>query len=341
MTVLIIYSSISGNTRSLCEKVFDSLKGDKKIVSVQEARNLDFSSYDKIILGFWCRRGTMDDGTQNILKKIEGKDVYFIGTMSGRPNSDYGDSVYKNAKALCEENNNFKKGLMIWGRPSKELMDRIRNRPAGSGHSMTKEKEERWKEAASHPDENDFKKTVEFFENITDEKDFEIYFEEATRENAEYLLKLQHTAYAQMLDRFKDFASNPGNENFESFLKRFDDIESKFLFIKSSNEILGAIRLTEQKDKPYKKLSTLMIWPKYWGRGVAKKTFELLEKTYENQYWVLNTVMEETKLCRLYESLGYVQLEEKLKVKDGMTIVTYMKNYPDGAEHFKFGFSRR
>ena len=72
----------------------------------------------------------------------------------------------KNAKKLCLENNNFKDGLLIWGRISQEMQDMMKKIPAGHPHAVTPERLARWEAASTHPDENDFKKAEEFFINL-------------------------------------------------------------------------------------------------------------------------------------------------------------------------------
>ena len=56
---LIIYSSTDGHTKTICKRIIDFLKGRNKarLVSLDEAKNLNLSEFDKIIIGASIRYG--------------------------------------------------------------------------------------------------------------------------------------------------------------------------------------------------------------------------------------------------------------------------------------------
>ena len=56
---LIIYSSTDGHTKTICKRIIDFLKDRNitKLVSLNEAKNLDLSEFDKIIIGASIRYG--------------------------------------------------------------------------------------------------------------------------------------------------------------------------------------------------------------------------------------------------------------------------------------------
>ena len=56
---LIIYSSTDGHTKIICKRIIDFLKdGNKaKLVSLNDAKNLNLSEFDKIIIGASIRYG--------------------------------------------------------------------------------------------------------------------------------------------------------------------------------------------------------------------------------------------------------------------------------------------
>ena len=98
--------------------------------------------------------------------QTDNKNIYFVGTLGADPDSGHWSDVFENAKKLCSENNNFKDGLLIWGRISQEMQDMMKNFPASHPHAVTPERLARWEAASTHPDENDFKKAEEFFSNL-------------------------------------------------------------------------------------------------------------------------------------------------------------------------------
>ena len=62
MKTLIVYSTISGNTKSVCERIYKVLNTEKEIMNVKDSKNLKVDDYDNFIIGFWCDKGTMDLG---------------------------------------------------------------------------------------------------------------------------------------------------------------------------------------------------------------------------------------------------------------------------------------
>ena len=56
---LIIYSSTDGHTKTICKRIIDFLKDGNiaKLVSLNEAKNLNLSEFDKIIIGASIRYG--------------------------------------------------------------------------------------------------------------------------------------------------------------------------------------------------------------------------------------------------------------------------------------------
>ena len=56
---LIIYSSTDGHTKTICKRIIDFLKDRNKtrLVSLNEAKNLNLSEFDKIIIGASIRYG--------------------------------------------------------------------------------------------------------------------------------------------------------------------------------------------------------------------------------------------------------------------------------------------
>jgi menaquinone-dependent protoporphyrinogen oxidase len=59
ISTLIIYSSTDGHTKNICRRIIHFLKDGNiaKLVSLNEAKNLDLSEFDKIIIGASIRYG--------------------------------------------------------------------------------------------------------------------------------------------------------------------------------------------------------------------------------------------------------------------------------------------
>ena len=72
--------------------------------------------------------------------------------------------------------------------------------------------------------------------------------------------------------------------------------------------------------------------PEYQGFGYAQKAITIAESLYPAaEKWELDTILQEEKLCYLYEKMGYEKTGQIIRIKDGMDIVFYAKGeYSEG-----------
>lgn len=166
MSVLIVYSTLSGNTKAVCERIYGVLNQEKRIVNIRDVEEVNLEEFSNIIVGFWCDKGTMDKESLEFTKSLKNKNLYFLGTLGAKPDSEHWKDVFERAKKLCVENNNFVDGLLIWGRISEALQERIKKLPPEHPHGPNPERLARWEAASTHPDEEDFKKAEDFFSKL-------------------------------------------------------------------------------------------------------------------------------------------------------------------------------
>ena len=97
---LIIYSSTDGHTKTICERIIDFLKDGNlvKLVSLNEAKNLDLSKFNKIIIGASIRYGKHSNElykfielNKNILNEKES--VFFsVNVVARKPEKNTPDN---------------------------------------------------------------------------------------------------------------------------------------------------------------------------------------------------------------------------------------------------------
>ena len=91
MSYSIVYSSRTGNTRTLAEKIRDSLPAmDCRYFGEPDGKAL---TADLIFVGFWTNRGCCDDETADFLSKLEGKKVFLFGTAGFGQEAAYFDRI--------------------------------------------------------------------------------------------------------------------------------------------------------------------------------------------------------------------------------------------------------
>jgi len=139
-----------------------------------------------------------------------------------------------------------------------------------------------------------------------------------------HLYELQIKSFKPLLDKYQDFDTNPGAEKLERTINRLNEANSDYYYIQLDNESIGAMRIINKDDLC--KLKQIYILPEYQGNGYAQQAILIAESLYTAiSHWELDTIKQESKLCYLYEKMGYRQTGTEESIKDGMTLVFYRK----------------
>jgi N-acetylglutamate synthase-like GNAT family acetyltransferase len=153
-----------------------------------------------------------------------------------------------------------------------------------------------------------------------------IKLEKAFIENAEEIYQMQIKSFKKLLEKYKDYDLNPGNEKIERTMARINEKITDFYIIKMDGKSVGGIRIRTYDDGMLCKVGPLFVLPEYQNRGIAQKTFEIIEAKYKPKNgWILDTILEEEGNCHLYEKIGYKKTGKIEKVNEIMTLVFYEK----------------
>ena len=144
--------------------------------------------------------------------------------------------------------------------------------------------------------------------------------------DCETIWSLQIEAFADLLAKYQDFETSPGNESKESIQSKLMDEFTFFYFIYHENDIAGAVRVVDRKNGNKKRIAPIFIVKKHRNRGLAQKTFEEIEKLHGSNDWMLDTILQEEGNCYLYEKLGYKRTGKIENINERMDIVYYEKN---------------
>jgi flavodoxin len=152
MKILITYSSKTGNTR----KVAEAIHAQYPQADLSDAKNLpNPTGYDLVFLGFWVDKGTADAGAQAFMEKLENQRVALFATLGAYPDSDHARTSLENAAQLipsCEVVDRF----ICQGAIDPKMISWMSGLPAEHPHSPDEARVKRWKDAESHPNEQDF-----------------------------------------------------------------------------------------------------------------------------------------------------------------------------------------
>ena len=164
MKTLIAYSSKTGNTKKVAEAIKLSLK-NAHLESIENITNID--DYSLIIIGGWIDRATFDSIALNFTKSIANKKVGYFFTLGAYPTSDHAKECVNNIKNLfLEKNNIILSYYFCQGAIDPKLISMMSNLPKDHQMHPTDERKKRWKDSASHPDNNDLENAKKAFVNL-------------------------------------------------------------------------------------------------------------------------------------------------------------------------------
>ena len=122
---LVVYSSLTGNTKAVGEKIFEIIEGEKNIVSIDDIKNVNIDNFQKIIIGFWVDKGSADKKTRDFIKSFSNKKVGYFGTLGADPESKHGNDVRERVSKLCSEKNTLIGGFLCRGKIDPKLVEKM------------------------------------------------------------------------------------------------------------------------------------------------------------------------------------------------------------------------
>lgn len=151
-----------------------------------------------------------------------------------------------------------------------------------------------------------------------------ITLEKAGTHNVQEIYDMQIKAFQAVLEKYQDHDFSPGAEKLDRTIERLRDPFTDFYFISLNGKHIGALRIRALERLC--ELKQIFILPEYQGHGYAQNAILMAESLYPDaERWELDTILQEEKLCHLYEKMGYQKTGKLKNVKDGMDLVFYAK----------------
>lgn len=165
MKTLVVYSSLTGNTKQVAEAIFGEIAGEK--VLLQAGEEFDPADFDLIFAGFWADKGTADPAAQEVLKGLARSRVALFCTLGAYPNSPHANDCLARAAELLPKDSIVAGSFHCHGKIDAALIKRLENLPSEHSHALTPERQARHAAAATHPDEADLAAAAAFAREIT------------------------------------------------------------------------------------------------------------------------------------------------------------------------------
>jgi len=153
-----------------------------------------------------------------------------------------------------------------------------------------------------------------------------IHLKKASIQDSEKIHKMQVMSFKPLLEKYKDYDTNPGAETLERVKLRFDFNDTDHFLICLYKENIGYIRIRRLYKNHTYMLSQMFIIPGEQGKGYAQAAIRQAEMLYpKDAKWTLDTIKQEPKLSHLYEKMGYRLTGTEKQIKEGMDLVYYEK----------------
>ena len=166
LTYIVIYSSVTGNTKQVAEAIADELPQGTPCVRVQDAPE-DLSGYDVVCLGFWANQLQADALAQTVLTRIHNDKVALFMTCGVPPMMKHAKDTMAAAISLLPEGQTPIDTFICQGKMDPKVIALMYKKfPKGHPHGQSKERDERHKKGATHPDANDIALAKEFARRI-------------------------------------------------------------------------------------------------------------------------------------------------------------------------------
>lgn len=170
MKSVILYSSLTGNTKKIAEAISEVMPFENEIYSVDknyDLENYDLENYDLIIIGYWVNKGTCDSKIKEIIEKLEDKVIVLFGTLGAKDSGDYYESIKKRIEEIILPGNRILGHFLCQGRIDERLTERYKEMlKQNPEDEHIKEQLKNHEEAVNHPNLRDIEMAKDFINSI-------------------------------------------------------------------------------------------------------------------------------------------------------------------------------
>lgn len=152
-----------------------------------------------------------------------------------------------------------------------------------------------------------------------------ISLKKASIRDAEAIHGLQIASFLPLLRKYRDYETNPANEDVERVIDRLKQPHTTYYFIMLDSVEIGAIRIIYDDEVRRARISPMFIVPEHQGKGYGQDAMALVEGVVDAECWELETILQEEGNCYFYENMGYRRTGVTRELNDRMTIVSYEK----------------
>ena len=166
MKSIILYSSLTGNTKQVAEAITSVLPVGTSCVSMKELPT-DLSSYDLVFAGFWVDKGTANKEARDVLGTLHNPHIALFATAGVPPQMAHAKESLVNAANCLPDGVDPVGTFICQGKVDPKVIEMMYKMfPPGSAHGQSPERDALHKAAETHPDEQDFANAKEFTKSV-------------------------------------------------------------------------------------------------------------------------------------------------------------------------------
>ncbi|MDM8143057.1 flavodoxin family protein [Megamonas hypermegale] len=169
MKFLVVYSSLTGNTKMVGEAIAEVLAPECDIFPVED--NPDYSGYDLVVVGYWVDKGTADKKASAYLKSIKNSKVAVFATLGAEPETEHAQKSLQNGIDMLDSSNELMGKFICQGKIDPKLLEVMRKMfgtkvSKENFHAVDEKRLERHRRASTHPDAQDLANAKAVFAQI-------------------------------------------------------------------------------------------------------------------------------------------------------------------------------
>lgn len=165
MKYSIVYSSKTGNTASVAEKIKDKIT--TKDLTYFGLPSQDALDADTIFIGFWTDKGRCDDNLKAFIQSLSNKNIILFGTAGFGGSESYFNQIIDRVAAFIPQSCSLKGSFMCQGKmPSIVREHYVQALEKDPSNAQMKVMIENFDEALNHPNQKDFEDLNNWMDSI-------------------------------------------------------------------------------------------------------------------------------------------------------------------------------
>lgn len=165
MKTLIIYSSLTGNTKKLAEAMARELE-DAELIPADQFQVSHLQNFDCFMIGYWINKGDCDELSQRVIAHMQGKKLVLFGSLGAKENSAYYDMIKQNVEKHVHDAH-LLGHFLCQGNVGEKTIERYQEMLAKNPEDIhLKAQLEAYEEGIHHPNEQDIQNAITFIKTI-------------------------------------------------------------------------------------------------------------------------------------------------------------------------------